>query len=244
VSRALCILILWHSTDTILRPWWTTWIINWRSVIVRRKISVDSIPVNHQRRSWKPWNHSLLSTNRRNGRVTPVGTIFLRLQSIIALMKIKRRLSDQLHNILSMNRISTLWRCIIWTTSLTISGRFTTSSMQALNYQQKQWWTVIKGTNNRIVARPPFRLCEGMPGRRCFSIESWMQTLQNNIARLIYLWPKHLSSEWWKTHDLKSRPLRNWPSGVQCPKGSYRIPLLGVSRELPTSQTTSFMSSI
>jgi len=53
-----------------------------------------------------------------------------------------------------------------------------------------------------------------------------------------------LSSEWWKTHDQKSRPFMTWPSGVQCQKVSYRITLLGVSRDLPTSQTTSITISV
>jgi len=39
-------------------------------------------------------------------------------------------------------------------------------------------------------------------------------------------------------------PLNTWPSGVQCEKGSYRITLLGVSRDLPTSHTMSITISI
>jgi hypothetical protein len=35
-----------------------------------------------------------------------------------------------------------------------------------------------------------------------------------------------------------------WLSGVQCQKGSYRITLLGVSRDLLTLQTTSIMISV
>jgi len=84
--------------------------------------SVNSAPVNLQRRSWKPWKTSLLWSNRRNRTVTQLRTIFLWLLSVVALMKIKHRFSQQLHNILMTNLISTLWRCIFWTTSLTISA--------------------------------------------------------------------------------------------------------------------------
>jgi len=42
----------------------------------------------------------------------------------------------------------------------------------------------------------------------------------------------------------ETRPLMTWPSGVQWQNGSYRITSLGVSRDLPTSQTTSIASSI
>jgi len=51
---------------------------------------------------------SELRTNSSNGRVTPLGTNFLQLQRVVALMKMKYRSSQTLHNILSTNRISTL----------------------------------------------------------------------------------------------------------------------------------------
>jgi len=57
----------------------------------------------------------------------PAWNIFLRLQSMVSLMKIKCRSSQKFHNTLSTNRISTLWRCISWTTSLTVSARLVTS---------------------------------------------------------------------------------------------------------------------
>jgi len=128
-SWMLCIFTLWHNTGTILRPWLSTWRIMWRSVIFRRVFSVDSTPANLDRRSWKPWQGSLLWTHRRNRRVAPLGTILLRLQRIVALMKITCRSSQKLHNILLTNRISTFWRCISWTTSLTRSDSLATSSM-------------------------------------------------------------------------------------------------------------------
>jgi len=126
-SRTQCIFTLWHSTGTILRPRSSTCRIIWRSFIVIRMFSVDSAPVNLHRRSRKTSNSRLLWTNRRNGRVTPSGTIFLWLKSVIALTKMKSRSSQKLHNILSTNLISTLWRGISWTTSLTISASLATS---------------------------------------------------------------------------------------------------------------------
>jgi len=71
-----------------------------------------------------------------------------------------------------------------------------------------------------------------------------MQTLRNYLATIICLQPKCLSSKWRRPSDQKSRPLMTRPSGVQYHKGSYRITLLGVSRDLPTSQTTSITISI
>jgi len=70
---------------------------------------------------------SLLWTNQRNRRVTPLGSIFLRMQRVIVLMKTKCRSSQTLHNILSMNLISTFWWCISWTTSVTIFASMATS---------------------------------------------------------------------------------------------------------------------
>jgi len=92
--------------------------------------------------------------------------------------------------------------------------------------------------------RPPTTFCERKPRMRCFSIESWMQILQNNAAMMICLSPQCLSSEWRTTCDQKSRPLIYWPNGVRWQKGSYRITLLGVSNNLPPSQTTSIMISM
>ena len=160
-----CIFTLWHSTGTILRSWLSTWRIIWRRFIVTTMFSVNSAPVNLQRRSWKRWKSSLLWTNRRIGRVTPLRTIFLRLQSAIALMKVKRISSQKLHNILSTNRISTLWRCISWTTSLTISTSLATSEIYALNSQKKRWWSLNNHTDNQIFMRAPFGFVNDSPKR-------------------------------------------------------------------------------
>jgi len=70
---------LWHGTGTILKPQSSRWKIIWRSFIVRTIFRVDSMPVDLDSRSRKPWNSSLLSTNRRNGRPTPLGTILLQV---------------------------------------------------------------------------------------------------------------------------------------------------------------------
>jgi len=43
---------------------------------------------------------------------------------------------------------------------------------------------------------------------------------------------------------MKSKSLITWASGVLCQTGSNRITLLGVSRDLPTSQTMLIMISI
>jgi len=43
-----------------------------------------------------------------NRRLTVLETMFLRLQSVLVWMKIKRRLNQKMDNILSTNRISTL----------------------------------------------------------------------------------------------------------------------------------------
>jgi len=70
---------------------------------------------------------NILWTNRRNWTVTPHGPIFQRLQKVVALMKIKCISSLKLHKILLTNRISTLWKYISRTTSLTISASLGTS---------------------------------------------------------------------------------------------------------------------
>jgi hypothetical protein len=53
-----------------------------------------------------------------------------------------------------------------------------------------------------------------------------------------------LSSKWWFTCDQKSKLLMTRLSGVQCQKGSYRFTLLGVSSNLPPTQTMSITLSI
>jgi len=75
----------------------------------------------------EPFKSSLLWTTRRNGGVIPLGTTFRCLQSIVALRKIRCCLSQKSLNILWMNRISTLWSWISWTTTLTISASLATS---------------------------------------------------------------------------------------------------------------------
>jgi hypothetical protein len=72
-------------------------------------------------------------------------------------------------------------------TSLTTSASLPTSEMNALNSQKTQWWILNKSTNNRIIMRPPSRFCEQKPERKFLSVESWMQTLQNNIGTMICL---------------------------------------------------------
>jgi len=52
------------------------------------------------------------------------------------------------------------------------------------------------------------------------SVPTWTQTWSSSPEPLLTL------------------PLMTWPTGVQCQKGSYRITLVGVSRDLPTSPTT------
>jgi len=126
-SRAYCIFSLWHGSGTILMPPSSRWGIIFRSFIVTTMCSVNSAAENLQRRSPTPWTSSLLWANRRNRSVTPLRIIFLRLQSIVTLMKVKHRSSQKLHNILSTNRNSSLWRCISWTTSLTVSASLATS---------------------------------------------------------------------------------------------------------------------
>jgi len=88
-------------------------------------------------------NSSVIWTNWRNRRVTPLGTISLRLQSVVALIRIMCRVREKLNNIRSTNRILTFCRCISWTTSVIPSASFTTSSVQALNSHRDQWWIFI-----------------------------------------------------------------------------------------------------
>jgi len=63
-----------------------------RRFAVTRMISVDSVPVDLWRRSWKPSTSSSHYRNRGNRRVTPLRMVFLRLRSVVVLMKIKCRL--------------------------------------------------------------------------------------------------------------------------------------------------------
>ena len=174
----------WHSTGTILKPWSSTWrSIRWNFIITRMS-SVDSTVVHLQRRSWKPRRSSLLWTNRRNWRVTPLRTIYLPLQSVIALMKRGCSSNQTSHNIMLTNCISTLWRCTSETTSLTISASLATSWMQALSSQTERWWIINKRTDTRTIMRPPGRLSVWKPEMRCFSTESSMQILENNVVTM------------------------------------------------------------
>jgi len=154
-SSTYCTCTLWNSTGSILKWQLSTWRSMCRSVIVWRIFLVDSTPVNLWRRSWKPWKGSLLCSYRKKGRVTLLATIFLWMQIIIALMKIKTRSHQKLHIIVLMNRILFLWRFISWSTSLAISDALATSSMQAPNSQKERWWILHKHTDNRIIMRPP-----------------------------------------------------------------------------------------
>jgi len=95
----------------------------------QKDVSVDAIPVNLYRRSRNSWKINRHWTNRRNGEVTLLGTIFPQLQSVLASFKIKRSSTQKLDNMLSTNLILPLWRFICWTTSLTISASLATSSM-------------------------------------------------------------------------------------------------------------------
>jgi len=132
-SRTWSVFTFSHSIHTILRPWLSPWWIAWRSFIVTRMVSVDSVPVNVQRRFQKAWEMTLLWQNRRNGRVTPLRTIFLWPLTILVLLWIERSSSEKLQNIVSTNHISTLSRCISWPPSLTICASFATLSMWTLN---------------------------------------------------------------------------------------------------------------
>jgi len=116
--------------------------------------------------------------------VTPGGKIFLRLQGIAALIKIRHGLSQRLLNILSTNRISTIRRCMTWTTSLTIFASLATFQMQPLKCQKEWWWILNMCTGNLMIRRPPSRSCKQPPKRRCFSIECSMHSLHNNVATM------------------------------------------------------------
>jgi len=143
----------------------------WSSIIVTRMFSVQSAPVNLQRMFWNTWKSSLHWTNRRNRRVTILGMIFLRLQSIVTLMKIQCRSSPTWHNILSTNWIPSLGTSISSTTSLSLSASFATSYMHALNSQKERWCILNKPSDTRIGRRLPSRYCERTRGRICFSIQ-------------------------------------------------------------------------
>jgi len=155
-----------------------------------------------------------------------------------------RRLSQKLHNILSTNWISTLWRCISWTTSLTISASFGTSCMRALNSKKEQWCISKQITDHWVVRRPPSWVCEQYPKTQCSSIESWIQMLQHKVVSMFCHWAIRLSRDWWKTRDRKSRLLMTRPSGMQRETESDRMTLVGVSRDLLTSLTTPIKISI
>jgi len=140
------------------------------------------MPVNLQRRRRKPRKRSGLWTHKRNSIVTRLATIIPQLQSVIVLMKIKPKFGQILCKILSTYQISTLWISFSWTTSLSTSASLATSYMQALDSQAERWWILNKGTDNRIIMRPPTRFCKQKPETRCFSTESGMQMLQNNFV--------------------------------------------------------------
>ena len=101
-----------------------------------------------------------------------------------------------------------------------ISATLATSSMYALNSQKQRWWILTERTDNGLVIRSPSRFCARKPKRRYLSIESWMQMLPNIIATMVCLYPKLLSSKWWKTRDQESRPWMTSPSGMQCQRGA------------------------
>jgi len=185
-SGTSCNFTMLHSTGTTLKPWSSTWWIIWRSFIVKRMFSVNSAPHNLQRRSRKPWKSSWLCPNRKKRRVTTLRTIFLRLQSIVTSMKLECRSSQKLHNILSTNRISTLWRCISLTTSLTRSASLAMSEMHSMNSQRERCgsWisiTTIKSSWGHI---PDIRTKSPTQGvsllsaesQRCTTMSWWWNT--------------------------------------------------------------------
>jgi len=143
-------------------------------------VSVNCKPLNLQWISRKPWNSSLLSTNKRNGRVTHLGIFFLQLQMVMAWMIIKCTSSHKLHNILLTNQISSLWKYISGTTSQIIFACFETPETPGFHSQRDHRLVINKRTNNPAVMRPPFTPCNWMPDRRCLSIKSRILTLQNN----------------------------------------------------------------
>jgi len=89
-----------------------------------------------------------------------------------------------------------------------------------------------------------FQLLPTNAKRTFFSIQSCMQTLQNNLTMMNCLTLKCQSSKCRKIDNQKSRPLMTWLIGVQCQKGSYRITMLRILRDLPTLQTTLIRISI
>jgi len=172
-----CIFTLWHSTGSKLNPQSSTWRRICCSFIVTRMLPVDSTPVHLQTTSWKPGKCFKLWTTRKNRRVTMLGKLFRWLQSVVAFMKIKPRFGQKLHIILLTYWISTLWRCICWTSSLAIFAGLANSQIQALSSWNARWSILNKHTDNWNVIRPPSRFCQCKPKRRCFSIESWIQIL-------------------------------------------------------------------
>jgi hypothetical protein len=116
--------------------------------------------------------------------------------------------------------------------------------MDALNSQRNWWCIVTKHIDSRLIMRPPSRYREQKPESRRSSNKSWTPTLQNELLTRIFLHVMCLWSEGYKTRVQISRPLITSPSGVQCQHGSYRIGLLGVSGDLPPSQTMSITISI
>lgn len=143
-----------------------------------------------------------------------------------------------------MNQISNVWRYISGTTSRTIATSFARYYMQAMNSQDRWWCILNKRTDNRIVMRPCCRFFKQTPkgGVSVMSVESTRckTTLRRwyALTNVPIMWMMRNQRTDIKTlHDFAE-----WC--VQCHKGSYRIILLGVWRDLPTLQTMSITTSI
>jgi len=123
----------WYHTETTIE-----YMENYLSKLHSYK---DVLSLFHASKSTKKlseaWCSRLLWPNSRNVRVTPLGTIVLHVQSVIAMIKIQCRSGHKLHNTLSTNQILTLWRGISWTTCLTLSASLANSELRALNSQNK-----------------------------------------------------------------------------------------------------------
>jgi hypothetical protein len=103
---------------------------------------------------------SLLLTHRTNGRVTSYGTMFLRLQSGVALMKRKRRLSQKLHNILCPElgfNLENMHRMNHYSDHIRQLGNLGHVCSEP---PAKPRMDLNMCTDNRLVMRPPSRFCE------------------------------------------------------------------------------------
>lgn len=133
-------------------------------------------------RSQKIWSRSLLHTNRRNGRVTLPGIFILWLQCVIALVKIKCKSNQKLHNILSTNWTSTLWRCI-FTDHIGLLSNLLTSTFKL---PERVMMDLNQGYQQLNHHEYTFRILQTQASLEVFP-ESWQQRLQKNAIRMMCL---------------------------------------------------------